>query len=101
MDNQYYYVDNYNAAGYGTGNNDKHSGFGDVACIIGFSFSIVTICCDPLYFFSLVALVFSVLGVCMGTKNKGFAIAGIIIGVIAAIGQFIFDILSLGVGFFV
>ncbi len=92
MDNQYNYVDsNYN------GGNNKN--FGDVACIVGFSVAILTFCCDPLYIFSLVAIVFSILGICMGQTKKGFAIAGLIIVVVAGIWQIIFDILTMGIGF--
>lgn len=46
------------------------------------------------------AITFSIMGLCGGSGKKGFALAGLIIGVFAFIVQALIDFLSMGVGFF-
>ena len=74
--------------------------FGEVACIVGLVCAIISFCCGAFYFFPLVGLVFSILGVCMGRNNRGLAIAGLIIVPIAVIAQLVMDIFTAGVGIF-
>ena len=56
--------------------------------------------CNPLYLVCLAAIILGIVGLCQAGKPKGFAIAGLILGIVGTGAQLIFDILTMGIGFF-
>ncbi len=74
----------------------QNNGVGLAAFICG----IVCFLCNPFYLVCLAAIILGIVGVCQANKPKGFAIAGIVLGLAGSIVQIFIDILTLGVGFF-
>lgn len=74
--------------------------FGEAACIVGLVAACVSFFCNTCYVFSLVAIVFNILGLCMGKKNKTLAIVGISLVPVAIIVQIVIDIITGGIGLF-
>lgn len=70
-------------------NNTTSNGVGIASFICGLSCFL----CNPLYLVCLAAIVLGIVGLCQAGKSKGFAIAGLILGIVGSVTQFILDLI--------